>query len=221
MSSVVSASLAAVVAIVLMVALWAVVAQAQPATDPAPMSDRAPMDNQRLDELLREHFDPDSIQSSGGVWRVEIDDEAEPEAEDGGEVQGELGPGGGDRLPPVLLVVTDQRANRMRIMMPIRPFDPDREEDLQLAIIALHANYDRALDARYAVHDGMLWSAFIHPLSSLTEDDLANALRQVRGLRDNTGTTYSSGELFFGVPRREPEARPRDDTLPDDDGLAI
>ena len=67
-----------------------------------------------------------------------------------------------DRIPAVMLVLTDTTADRMRLMMPIRKFDPTKNrEDLQLALIALHANFDRALDARYATQNGMLWSAFI------------------------------------------------------------
>ena len=98
-----------------------------------------------------------------------------------------------------MLVLTDTTADRMRLMMPIRKFDPTKNrEDLQLALIALHANFDRALDARYATQNGMLWSAFIHPLESLTAKDLKNGLDQVRALRKNTGTTYTSSELLFG-----------------------
>lgn len=117
-------------------------------------------------------------------------------------------PGNGERLPAVLFVMTDERADRMRVMVPIRPFDPQRVEDLQLGLIALHANYDRALDARYAVNEGVLWSVFIHPLGSLTPADLANALGQVQKLRENTGTSYSSSDLLFGAPAGEEENGP-------------
>ncbi len=119
-----------------------------------------------------------------------------------------VGPGADEHVPPVLLVLTDERADRMRIMIAIRPFNPQLVEDLQLALIALHANYDRALDARYAIHDGVLWSAFIHPLSSLTPSDLTNALNQVQTLRETTGTTYSSGNLMFAAPVGEEKQPP-------------
>ncbi len=62
----------------------------------------------------------------------------------------------------------------------------------------MHANFDRALDAKYAISGGMLFSCFVHPLTSLSEGDLDNALNQVQTLRKNTGTTYSSTELIFG-----------------------
>jgi len=114
-------------------------------------------------------------------------------------------PGASDeeKLPPVMVVLTDDRANRMRLMMPIRRFDPSKENDLRLALIALHSNYDRALDARYALKDGVLLSVFIHPLESLTDEDFRNAIAQVRALRKNTGTTFSSSGLLFGA--RAPE----------------
>jgi len=34
----------------------------------------------------------------------------------------------------------------------------------------MQANFDSALDARYAIAKGKLWSAFIHPLSELNEE---------------------------------------------------
>ena len=96
-------------------------------------------------------------------------------------------------------------------MMPIRKFDPRKAQDLRLALIALHSNYDRALDARYALQDGVLWSVFIHPLESLTEGDLKNGINQVRALRKNTGTTFTSSELLFGSAPPEGEEENAED----------
>ena len=62
----------------------------------------------------------------------------------------------------------------------------------------LHANFDRALDARYCLKEGKLWSAFIHPLGSLDEELFLSAVQQVATLADNDGTTYSGGDLVFG-----------------------
>jgi len=131
-------------------------------------------------------------------------DEANPDNEQLGGVEI---PGASDeeKLPPIMVVMTDNRADRMRLMMPIRSFDPRKAADLRLALIALHSNYDRALDSRYALQDGVLWSIFIHPLESLTEDDLKNAIAQVRTLRKNTGKTFSSSDMMFGAVA--PEAR--------------
>ena len=203
-------------------AFWTVVASpplkayAQQAVAP-----ETAMDNQRLDRLIKQQFPAESIDGGPGVWRIDLpfdapnagdappDAEGIPSEDDPAEGEELLGPGAKDHLPPMILVITDEQADRMRIMMPVRRFSPEREEDLRLALIALHANYDRALDARYAVHEGVLWSAFIHPLGSLIPADFENALRQVQALRDNTGTTYSSSEFLFG-PGEAPEEGPPD-----------
>lgn len=181
------------------------------------------MTNRRLLKLLKKHFPDRKVEGPLGLWRIELpkdelNDEAEqnpqqPARDEEDETQPaaeEVGPGGTDHLDPVMVIMTDERADRMRIMIPIRRFDTQRVDDLRLALIALHANYDRALDARYAIHDGFLWSAFIHPLSTLTPRDLENALLQVRALRDNTGTTYSSSELLF-APQVEEGNQPEDE----------
>jgi len=193
---------------------------APPAAEPEDSLDEGPMNNWRLGRLLKKHFGNAPVEGGGGAWRGDLPDaercEAPPEGLNGQDRA--VGPGAGDRLPAVLMVLTDQRANRMRIMMPIREFDPEEVEDLQLALIAMHANYDRALDARYAVHEGVLWSVFIHPLGSLTSGDLANAIAQVQTLRDNTGTTYSSTDLLFGgglAPPGPPNAKPLSPAEPD------
>lgn len=64
----------------------------------------------------------------------------------------------------------------------------------------LEANFASALDARFAISNGVLWTVFVHPLSSLTRAELESGMRQVVTLRANWGTTYASGELVFGDP---------------------
>ena len=58
--------------------------------------------------------------------------------------------------------------------------------------------FDTALDARYAIAQGQLWSTFIHPLDSLTQDDFVSALAQTVTLVKTYGTTFSSGAMSFG-----------------------
>jgi len=100
-----------------------------------------------------------------------------------------------------LYVMADQDADRMRVMTPVgRLSDTGGDTDADLLRVLLEANFDRALDARYALHDGVLWSAFIHPLASLGAGLLADAIAQVVTLADNTGTTFASSDLFFGQP---------------------
>src|SRR5210317_1701687 len=63
-----------------------------------------------------------------------------------------------------VIVIADPVADRMRAMVPIRAADGlDAEELMRL----MQANFDTALDARYAVAQGRLWGVFIHPLSPL------------------------------------------------------
>lgn len=94
-----------------------------------------------------------------------------------------------------LLVITDETHNRMRIMAPIAPqSELDNDELVRL----LEANYDRALDAKFALKDGVLWSVFTHPLGELTDDQFTDCINQVATLADNFGGSYASSDLFFG-----------------------
>ena len=70
--------------------------------------------------------------------------------------------------------------------------------------LMLIANFHSALDARYATGRGVVYAAFLHPLSALTEAELHSALRQVAALARNFGTSCSSGELLYGAPAGEP-----------------
>ncbi len=99
-----------------------------------------------------------------------------------------------------LLVIFDEASDRMRIFTPVIPADELTPEQVGNTLIA---NFHTALDARYAITDNMLVSLFVHPLSSLQEDDLRSALRQVANLTNNFGTTYSSEAILFG-PNGQP-----------------
>jgi hypothetical protein len=61
----------------------------------------------------------------------------------------------------------------------------------------LEANFHSALDARYAADGDLLYAAFIHPLSTLTEDQLLSGVEQTANLAASYGDSYSSGELIF------------------------
>ena len=129
---------------------------------------RQPMNNQRLDELLRGFTD--IVEGELGFWRVTYE--------------------GRD-----LLVITDESHNRMRVMTPAIEAENLQPDDYQ---VVLAANFDRALDAKYALSGEYLWSVFTHPLAELTDDQLIDAVKQVKTLADNYGTTYSSSDLVFG-----------------------
>ena len=68
----------------------------------------------------------------------------------------------------------------------------------------MRANFDSALDARYALRDGQLWSVYLHPLPTLTRTDFESGLGQVLSLAHTFGTTFSSGEFRFGGGDAEP-----------------
>ena len=70
--------------------------------------------------------------------------------------------------------------------------------DSELLFRLLQANFDTALDARYSIARGVLWSLYLHPLGSLSDEQFLAAIGQVVNLASTFGTTYSSGALTFG-----------------------
>jgi hypothetical protein len=104
------------------------------------------------------------------------------------------------RLHEVALAcMVDERFDRMRIIAPIVEIEELSDE---VRDACLEANFHTTLDARYATSDGVLYAAFIHPLSSLDVELARSALQQVTTLVETFGTTFSSGALVFGVPPR-------------------
>ena len=123
----------------------------------------------------------------------------------------------GERSGVPVYVLCDEDHNRVRIMAPIGEL---RNLDNEFLALLLRANFDRALDTRYALRSKELWSVFVHPLSTLISDDLGLYIDQVVKLVQNTGTTYASSELVFGVGDDEPEdisENYQGDLLEDDD----
>jgi len=112
-----------------------------------------------------------------------------------GEVQGQLGYWQMRIESRDVLVITDETHNRMRIMTPVAD---DKGLDSEELHRLLSANFDRALDAKYAISNGTLWSAFTHPLAELTDEQFIGCVGQVVTLANNFGTSYSSSGLFFG-----------------------
>ncbi|WP_299842382.1 hypothetical protein [uncultured Roseovarius sp.] len=94
----------------------------------------------------------------------------------------------------MVFVVTDAKADRMRAMVPIRKSDEISTEDLTRM---MQANFDSALDARYAIAQGTLWATFIHPLSPLEKKEFISSLGQTVNLAQSYGTLYSGGALQF------------------------
>ena len=92
------------------------------------------------------------------------------------------------------IVVFDESADRMRIVSPITEVT---NVDNGLLLNALEANYHSVLDARYAVSDDLVWSAFIHPLNDLSIDLLNSAINQVAIAHATFGQDFTSGALIF------------------------
>ena len=93
-----------------------------------------------------------------------------------------------------LICVSDPVADRMRIVSPI--IELAKVESDQL-LLALAANFHTVLDVRYAISDGAVYAAYIHPLSPLTEAELVSAIDQVAIAQLTFGSEYSSGALIF------------------------
>ena len=136
------------------------------------------------------------------------------------EVEGKVGFWRGTRDEVQLFVLSDDDHDRIRIMAPIgevKDLEPD------LLHVLLQANYDRALDARYAMRGKEVWSVSVHPLATLAPDDFSDFLDQVVRLVKNTGSTYASSDLVFGggedMGDRETngEAGDMDDDVEDED----
>ena len=143
---------------------------------------QAGMNNDRLGNLIR-GVATEMLEDQTGFWRFQIED-------------------------ALVFVVTDESHNRMRIMTPVAELAQISEEECQ---VLLGANFDRALDARYCSNDGVVWSAFLHPLRELKDQQFLDALDQVVRLSKNFGTTYTSSDLIFCLLYTSPS--PRDATL--------
>lgn len=94
-----------------------------------------------------------------------------------------------------VVIITDPIADRMRAMVPIRSAAGLTSEELMRL---MQANFDTALDARYAVAQGRLWGVFIHPLSPLEKDQFLSAIVQTVNVARTYGSAYSGGAVHFG-----------------------
>ncbi|MCZ6912442.1 MAG: hypothetical protein O7F72_06520 [Proteobacteria bacterium] len=121
----------------------------------------------RIDELVR-RIDIDAVRN-GNSWQINYRD-----------------------MP--IFVIGDDNADRIRIMSPVSNAAILSEGQL---LRLMQANFESALDARYAIAQGAVWSAFIHPLSVLDEREFFSGMGQTMSLVVTYGTTFSSGALAF------------------------
>ncbi len=141
---------------------------AEPAPPQRACDQAAGMNNERLESIIRK-LDANA-EGVSGFWRLSV-------------------------AGRELLVITDESANRMRIISGVAEV---KDIDAERLSRMMQANFDSALDARYAVAKGVLWSAFLHPLATLADEDFVSGVAQVVNLADTYGSTYSSGALTFG-----------------------
>ncbi|WP_298838947.1 hypothetical protein [uncultured Roseobacter sp.] len=150
--------------------LWFAAAAAAQETSPVPdpSPGEPPMTMPRLAEIIRS-IDPEA-QARGPAIEFTVQD-----------------------IP--VIVIADARADRMRAMVPIRAADGLGSDELMRL---MQANFDSALDARYAVAQGRLWGVFIHPLSPLEREQFLSGLAQTVNVARTYGQTYSGGANVFG-----------------------
>lgn len=98
-----------------------------------------------------------------------------------------------DAVP--VTIIFDEGANRMRILVPVASALGLSDEDL---LRMMQANFDTALDARYAVANGRVWSVFIHPLAQLEREQFVSGLAQTVTLARTYGSSYASGGVVYG-----------------------
>ena len=94
-----------------------------------------------------------------------------------------------------LTILTDEAANRMRIIASIEKADGLASEQLRAM---LEANFDRTLDAKYAIWNGMVWASYTHPLEGIRQREVESGVRQVAELHRTYGSTYSTIDPFPG-----------------------
>lgn len=140
----------------------------QPQGRPPLVEGEAAMTRAKLEAVIRKV--DDEAQVLGNAFRLRVDD-----------------------IP--VQVMTDPAMDRMRILVGIGPAD-----DLPPALLQrlMTANFESALDARYAIGQDVLWSTFIHPLSPLSAAEFLSGLAQTVNLATSFGTSFSSGALVFG-----------------------
>lgn len=104
-----------------------------------------------------------------------------------------------------MYLISNVPHDRMRIIAPVTEYGKITRGQLDAAMAS---NFHTSLDARYASSDGILYAAYIHPMSALSEEQIKSALRQVANLAQSFGGEYSSGALSFGNSKPPGEQQP-------------
>ena len=128
------------------------------------------MTNKELDEIIKNIATV--IRGRYGNWEFEID-------------------------ATQFICLTDEHHNRMRIISPITETSKITSEQI---FKCMEANFQTALDIKYAISKDILWSALIHPLKELSQKQVIDAISQVYSSVKTFGTSYSSSNLIFPKP---------------------
>lgn len=125
------------------------------------------MNNKKLGKILTDLSD--SIRGQEGYWQMSFEG-------------------------ITILIITDETHNRMRMITPIAEVEEIKEEQY---VEMLEANFHTALDVKYAISEGFIWTTFIHPLKELSEYQVRDGIKQVYLGTITFGSTYSSTDLYF------------------------
>jgi len=131
------------------------------------------MSNKKLGKILTEVTD--SISGTDGYWQASYKE-------------------------MILIVITDENHNRMRMITPIAYVKDLDEENITKA---LEANFHSALDVKYAISDSLMWTVFIHPLKELSEDQIKDGISQLFYSAVTFGGSYSSTDLVFPAKKED------------------
>ena len=127
------------------------------------------MSNARLDSLLKEYIPLAQLEGTLGSWQIALEE-------------------------TIMLCITDEGHDRMRIISPVIEVKSATSEQI---LACMEANFHTALDVKYAIADDVIWVAFIHPLRALQDDQFLDALAQVRSAAITFGSSYTSTDLVF------------------------
>ena len=94
-----------------------------------------------------------------------------------------------------MYLISDVEHDRMRIISPIAEYKNLGRVEIDAM---MESNFHKSLDARYATREGVLYSAFIHRMSELSESLLISGVNQVAALAQTVGGEYTSGSLVYG-----------------------
>ena len=113
-----------------------------------------------------------------------------------------------------VLVLLVAESSRVRILAPIFAMGQlDMTPRVKHAVMVrlLQSNFERSIDARYALFDGIVFATVTHPRATLQQADLGRFLTQVVNLHKNTFRTGSRGYSSATPDPKSPEVDPRQD----------